>query len=521
MRTLRPLLTTSLLALALASPAAAGRGDLHVGTCLREITPVSPALAPAYEAAFGGTASVNHPRTVYLAGFGNGRAATGYHDRLWARGVVIDGRGGRIAIVGLDLIGYFVNEVETIRSLVSPAAGVDYVVVHSTHQHEGPDTMGLWGRNELLTGIDFDYLDFVNDAVASCIEEAAANLVPARVRYATTTSDGLSTGADPEDDGFGVADGKVLAGDDALAPATGGRIVDPRLTVAQLTTRGAPFRAIATLVNFASHPESLGSSNTLVTADFPHFARERLEAEYGGLAIWISADLGVLQGPLDIDVVDPATGAHAPRRTFRWAEVHGTQLAERVVSALRPRLRGHPAPRISWARTSPVFVRLDNPYFRLLAAIGALSVRRPLYTDGAPDDSFGFPYPPPFDAIPQALGEDVQTEVGAFRIGRGSFAVIPAELDPQIGEVYRARMIGADHTFLIGLGNDEIGYQLPKAKWDDSCHACAPYVIGGVEDLCPVQPIDCNTVFSNNVGREVDPTISGALLPLIDALHTR
>jgi hypothetical protein len=44
-------------------------------------------------------------------------------------------------------------------------------------------------------------------------------------------------------------------------------------------------------------------------------------------------------------------------------------------------------------------------------------------------------------------------------------------------------------------------------------------VIAGVEELCPVQPIDCNTVFANNVGQDVDPAITGALEPLLDALH--
>ena len=107
-----------------------------------------------------------------------------------------------------------------------------------------------------------------------------------------------------------------------------------------------------------------------------------------------------------------------------------------------------------------------------------------------------------------------------IKINGGSMAVVPTELDPQIGETYRDRMTGADHTFILGLGNDEIGYQLPAAKWDDSCHACAPFILGGVPQFCPLFPnIDCNTVFQNNVGQDVDPAISGAIEPLIDALH--
>lgn len=491
-------------------------------TCIRDITPVSSELASAYEDAFGGSATVNHTDPVYMAGFGNDRQATGFHDRLWARGVVVGGPGGRVAIVALDVVGYFANETETARAMVSPDSGIDYAAISSTHQHEGPDTLGLWGPNQFFTGIDFGYLDFVNAAVADCIDEAAANLEEARLRTVTTSSDGLSLGLDIEDDGAGVADGKVLEGDVDLAPATEGRIVDSRLSIMQLTKREANgdggYDVLATLVNFASHPESLGSDNTMITSDFPHAARERLEAEYGGVAVWVSADLGVLQGPLDIDVMDPETTMPAEQRTFRFAEVHGTQLAERVIEAIDVQVPGDDAPDISFARTAPVAIPLANPFFRLAVSAGVLNSRRTLHTNGEPDTSEGTPFPPPFDAIPQALGEDIQTEVGAFRIGDASFAVVPTELDPQRGEVYRDGMTGAAHTFIIGLGNDHVGYQVPFDKWDNSCHECFPYLVNGNIE-CPTQPIDCGTVFQNNVGQEVDSKVSEALLELIDALH--
>jgi hypothetical protein len=492
--------------------------NASVGVCQRDITPISPDLADEYEAAFGTPAVVNHTDPVFLAGFGNGRAATDYNDRLWARGVVVDGEGGRVAIVALDLVGYFNAEIQTIRGMVDPASSVDYVVVHSTHQHEGPDTLGIWGPDQLTSGTDPAYLDFVNASVADCIDEAAANLAPGRIKFATTTSEGLSLGVDVEDDGFGVGDGKVLVGDDLIAPETDGRIVDPRLSIMQVTRLAPPMQVLATLVNFASHPESLGSNNTLVTSDFPHYARETIEASQGGMAIWVSGDLGVLQGPLDLDVLDPVTGTPAVRRTFRWAEVHGQQLGERVVSAI-PSMPGSPRATIDFATTSAVPIRLDNPFFRFFIAIGVLPSDG-LFTNGVPDDTIGFPFPPPFESIPQALGEDLQSEVGAFRINEASFAVVPSELDPQIGETYRDRMLGAEHTFIIGLGNDEIGYQLPAPKWDDSCHACAPFILAGVPQFCPFFPsIDCNTVFQNNVGTDVDPAISSALNPLLDELH--
>jgi len=523
-------LALTIPSLALAGNHGGGSGGLSVGTCKRDITPISPSLAGSYQTAFGAPGVVNHTDPVFMAGFGNGRAATGYHDRLWARGVVLDNKGSRVAIVAVDLIGYFKNEVDTIRGLVSPSSKVDFVLVSSTHEHEGPDTMGLWGADELTSGIDYAYLDFVNAAVADCIDHAASHLQKARVFYATANSAGLSLGTDPEDDGFGVSDGKVLAGDDLLAPATQGRIVDPNIAVMQLTKReGSQLDVLATLVNFGSHPESMGSNNTQITSDFPNYVRQRIEARYGGLAIWMAGDLGVLQGPLDIDVLDPITNAPAPRRTFRFAEVHGTQVADRAIEAIDAvRLKkgkpnpsnGSPSPKIAHATVDPVAIRLDNPYFRLFVAIGVLDVRRTLYTNGVPDTSVGS-FPPPFDSIPQALGEDIQTEVSAIHIGKGAIVVVPDELDPQIGFGYREQLAdatGAEHTFIAGLGNDEVGYQVPFEKWDDSCHACAPYVIAGFPQFCPIQPIDCNTVFQNNVGQQLDPGITEAFTQAVDDL---
>jgi hypothetical protein len=153
-----------------------------VGVCEVDITPISPDLADEYEAAFGVPAVVNHSDPVFMAGFGNNRRATGYNDQLWARGVVVEGVGGRVAIVSLDVVGYFLNEVETARALVAPESEIDYLVVSSTHQHEGPDTLGIWGPDQLTTGIDFGYLDFVNASIADCVDSAAADMQQARIK---------------------------------------------------------------------------------------------------------------------------------------------------------------------------------------------------------------------------------------------------------------------------------------------------------------------------------------------------
>lgn len=471
---------------------------LRAASCARSITPV---------------AGVNHSDPVYMAGFGNDRQATGVHDEIWARGFVLENAERKLAFVTLDVVGYFYNEVQTIRALAAQAGfAADAITVSSTHNHEGPDTMGLWGPDETTSGVDLGYLDFVNEQVVACLLEADANLVPAEIRFATGTTVGASLPPFPDL----VADGKVLEAltipgsllnppqmQDLEVQGDPGEIDNPSVPALQIRDR-ITRETLATVVNYASHPESLGSGNTLLTSDFPHYMRVALEQRYGGTAIYVSADLGVLQGPLDVDVTDPATGQPAVRRSFRFAEVMGGLLAERAITALDAATTWHANPPLDVRSEGPFEVRVENTFFAVLGTLGVFGRRMPQTT---PSGTF------------------IETEVNAVRIGPARLAVTPNELDPQIGDLYRARMGSAEHRWIVGLGNDEIGYQMPVAKFNPSCELCAIYIITqGDADNCPVtlalgeDAVDCGTVFQNNIGPQADPLLQGKIDGVLDGL---
>ena len=63
---------------------------------------------------------------VWIAGFHNSRAANGVHDSLWARTRIIDDGTTRIALVSLDAIGFFHDQVIDIREKLSPELNIDY-----------------------------------------------------------------------------------------------------------------------------------------------------------------------------------------------------------------------------------------------------------------------------------------------------------------------------------------------------------------------------------------------------------
>ncbi|MEB2346603.1 MAG: hypothetical protein OZ948_17900 [Deltaproteobacteria bacterium] len=488
------------------------RPGFRAAACARRITPI---------------AGVNHSDPVYIAGFDQNRPATGVHDDTWARGVVLEDAGIKLALVTLDVVGYFHNEVLAARSLVDPALGFDAIFVTSTHTHESADTLGLWGPNLFTPGVDFGYLDFVNQQIADCVSEASTRLTPAKIKFATGSTRGASLPPHPDL----VRDTKILeALTIDLAPIgregtivvqgdDGQEFTNPTVPSFQIRERrehGAHGRrrgarapgpgphpereVIATLVNFASHPEALGGDNTLVSSDFPHYTREVLEARYGGTAIHMSADVGVLQSPR-VDLADPANPGHEiPYNTFAFAERMGTLLAERAAEALDASHDWLGAPEIELRTVAPVQVPIENPGMALLGGFGLLGRRR---VTPAPGQG-------PFDVA-------FLSEVHVLRIGPAQVVLTPNELDPQIGDGYRALMTRAEHRFVAGLANDELGYQMPEEKFNPTCFLCFAEAVLGDPESCPLfDTLDCGTVFLNNIGPGTDPLFRGLLEPLLE-----
>src|SRR6185295_1349357 len=61
----------------------------------------------------------------------------------------------------------------------------------STHNHEGPDVVGIWGSNPLVTGVDPAYLKLVEDRVVKLVEDASKQLAPAEAAYGTAEDETL------------------------------------------------------------------------------------------------------------------------------------------------------------------------------------------------------------------------------------------------------------------------------------------------------------------------------------------
>jgi hypothetical protein len=377
---------------------------------------------------------------VWLAGFGQKRAATGVHDELWARCLAL-GEGRRtLALCAVDSIGLFLEDVEQIRRLVRERMAAE-VAVAATHVHQAPDTMGLWGPAPGVSGINPDYNRLVIERTAEAAVEAARSMRPALFKAARVASAEL--------DGFIH---------DTRPPV----VLDSELIV--LSAAGRDGGTIATVVNWANHPETLGSRNTLVTADYPGFLYRRLEERLGGTALLVNGALGGMQSPLGAEVKDPATGAPAAEASFRKAELIGLRVADLAAEAVG-RARAVPVRGFEY-HEKRIAIPVSNAGFRRAAEAGVFGERRRISPEGT-----------------------LETVVGVLRLrsGQGPLleaALVPGEMYPELSRGGVERYAGADfpeapaepaikglmrapYRMLIGLANDEIGYIIPKAEWDE------------------------------------------------------
>lgn len=283
---------------------------------------------------------------AWIAGFGNARAATGIHDPVWATAIALRNGDITMVFVSLDVVGWFVDENDRIREALSAAGtDLDYLIVSATHVHESADTIGIWGRTIGDTGLYPAYQAFVRAQAQAAVTMAIAALEPANIEHVEFRL------RDADYDGDGSPDGDVLrwVGDNRDPNVIDDEVRVMRFVRAGTATAGMPGsgETLGTMVNFAAHPEYIGSRNTEISSDWPNWMREAMESGIapddlyapeaegiGGITLFINGALGVQIGPNGIHMRDRAD-TPVPDDGFEGAACMGTQLGSMILGALR------------------------------------------------------------------------------------------------------------------------------------------------------------------------------------------
>ena len=235
------------------------------------------------------------------------RPAQGVHDDLWARAMVVSRGKVPFALVVVDLPGYVHIFGNVARREISAKTGIPVgnIVYMATHNHEGPDTVGIWaGPNDM----DFDYIAQVNKGMVDAVVKAVAALKPAKLKIATQEVDGcydaktlrFKKGSACT---FPVGMGELKKNPGKYdVPVNQIDLRDPMVynhrVVTLLATDAQSGATLGTLVNFANHPEVLGGSNNMLSSDYPHYVRVAMEKRYGGTCVFASGTTGGQIGTL-------------------------------------------------------------------------------------------------------------------------------------------------------------------------------------------------------------------------------
>ena len=402
------------------------------------------------------TPDVEKDSPVWMAGYGWGRKATAVHDRLYARTVVLTDGHVHVAIVAVDLIGLQYPEVQRIRERLPR---MDYVLVASTHNHEGPDTIGIWGKTPFHRGVDPAYLDRVVENVVESVVRASQQAEPARAMW-------------------GAAEDPDLVGDSRLPVAK-----DGMLRTLRWVSADPPERNLGLLVQWNSHPETMGPHNTQVTADFCGYTVDWLQKHFECPVVYVSGAIGGLMAPPQ-DFRNADTGMPYREGEFSFAEAYGIAVGRLAQRAIGNESQATLVP-LS-CHSMQVAIPLDNPLYRTARLTGVVRRQGTRWTGdfhhlSAPDATT-----PPSDFA-------VKTEVACLRLGDVHIAAVPGELYPELVygkfqepvdpaadfpsaplEVPVAKLFSSTRWILFGLANDEIVYLFPTRQWDSQ----PPYAYG-------------------------------------------
>ncbi len=433
-------------------------GLLKIGVAKVTITPdvvdtwVDADSNARYEPDKGDTFIDNNGNKVFdaywLAGFQNQRPATGVHDDIWARTVVWDDGRTSVALVVLDAIGFFHDDVIDVRNMVvEQNLAVDHVIVATTHNHEVPDLMGLWGGAMFESGVNEAYMQFIKEQAVKSIKQAVDNRKPSILKLSKIDT----TAAD-----------LVM---DSRPPV----VLDNAIHIMQFcdAENGEPF---GIFLNWGNHPETAGSKNLEITADFAHYWLQGIEEGIvydeevkvpgiGGTAIFANGAIGGLMTSLRSEIYDPWLNASFKKSGFEKVRAQGNRLAKLVLDQINNGEWETVENTSIKLRAKSFLFDLDNFIFKIGGALGVL------------DRGF-------------VEFNKLRSEVNLLVIGPAWIVTLPGEINPELvnggievpegadfpGEpvelpVIREMMKGK-YNFVIGLGNDEVGYIMPKTHWD-------------------------------------------------------
>lgn len=369
--------------------------EIQVGAALRIITP--------------------NPLLPVSGGIGVPKPSKEKKGDLFARAMVFQQGSMRFAIVNVDNLGWTSILGNKSRTLINGIAP-ENVLIGATHTHSAPDAYGfpdMTGKSNA----DLKYLDWCVQQIADAVNEATSKLQPASIKVA-----------------MDEAKGKIAY--NYYAPA----LYDPRCGIIQAiaTTGPQSGKPIATLVNYAVHPEVLGSERGILSPDMIGPLYQRIESTIGGIALFMNGAQG---GMVTADTrLEYGKEGQNQKEANTWEECIriGELLADEAMRIVaKAPVLDKP---ILYCTSREIEFPIDSELMRYILT------HSPLKYEGKRENF-------------------ISTRLNLLNIGPAQILTVPGEALPNVG-YYVKRNMATKMPFLFGLTNDAFGYMLAKVDYN-------------------------------------------------------
>ncbi|MFC1634101.1 hypothetical protein ACFL5Z_04615, partial [Planctomycetota bacterium] len=361
------------------------RAELRAAIAVRDVTP--------------------DPLLPISGGVGPTNPANRKIGKLTVRALTVENNGVRVTLCSTDFLGFpgvLCNKVRQRVQGVPP----ENILIGATHNHSAPDCYGFPDQSG-KTAADIQYLDSVCEKLADAINETVAKLKPSLVKIAT-----------------GRARGRIAYNYYAE------QLYDPRCDVIQFLDR--QHKPLASLVNYACHPEVIGPGQGILCPDFVGPLYDRIRERSGGFGIFMNSTLGGMvtadcRGP---DGKDNQTWDECIRIGHRLAD-EALRIAADAPVQENPKL---------FCDHTTIKFPVDNDALRAIVQMSPLGFQL---------DQAG----------------RVGTQVNVVNLGNAQMLTVPGEALPNVGYYLKRKMHG-EHNLLLGLTNDAFGYMMVKVDWN-------------------------------------------------------
>ena len=258
--------------------------SLRAGAATRDISPNEPTQLCGYP----------HAR----------RISTGTHDPLLASALFLSNGSSSLLLCALDLLMLNCDVARRIRQSVAEALGIaeSCVLISCTHTHSAPVTLHYlpFSGDIAMPAPDPSYLAFVEKRIAEVAIAAKAQAQPAELAWTSAEAHGVGGNRHSPD-----------------GPT------DPEVGV--MAVRGGGEFLAAALI-YGMHPTVLHEDSTLISGDFPYFARLQLQEAIGQKAVVLYHT-----GPAG----NQSPRYHVNGQTFAEAERLGRKLGNAALASLQ------------------------------------------------------------------------------------------------------------------------------------------------------------------------------------------